>query len=134
MNVMMMLFGKTAISIVGNISKIQDICWFFLKETLFLAQPFIYTTLGTWSYTFCSISYHQLDHLSHLPCSSHQLELLLEKELFLSLTPILWNFLSTEIRLSPSILTFQKKLKTYLFTLAFPPLFYSPFSGLSTRI
>ena len=35
--------------------------------------------------------------------------------------PSLWNSLPIEIRLSDSVFSFRKKLKTYFFPLAFPP-------------
>ena len=35
--------------------------------------------------------------------------------------PTVWNSLSEDIRASPTIASFRKKLKTYLYTKAYPP-------------
>ena len=39
----------------------------------------------------------------------------------LQLTPTVWNTLPDVIRASPSLASFRKQLKTYLYTKAYPP-------------
>jgi hypothetical protein len=45
----------------------------------------------------------------------------LGKRAFSVFGPSFWNSLDPHIRLSPSLMTFRSKLKTYLFNIAFPP-------------